>query len=154
MQKFDDLCGKRRMLDISNLKVEEVEDYYLQEINVSEESKKQKTEWLQAEIKSAENQKITDKWILAIKSKDEKMIGMIRVWEVEPEQAFVKINIPNGNWISKYGKEALDQFVKICKEKKYFSIIEFERENSIVDQYRNMEQNRRNESIGYKITIA
>lgn len=154
MQKFDDLCGRRRILDISNLKVEEVEDYYLQETNVSEESKKQKIEWLQAEIKSAENQKITDKWILAIKSKNKKIIGMIKVWEVEPEQAFVKVSIPNKNWVSKYGKEALDQFIKICREKKYFSVIEFESDNSIVDQYINMEQNRRGKSIGYKITIA
>lgn len=131
MQRFDDNKGERRLLDIKNMEVEEVDDYYLQHFKLSKTEKSNREKELRARIKKAES----NEWILAIKSKEGKVIGKIEVWDTGAGTAYVTINLPNDNWKRKYGLEAIDQFIKICKENAYFSKIELEKKNSINKKY-------------------
>lgn len=136
MQKFNDKKGKRRLLEIVSMKATEVADYYIQFKGMDNKKMEQAITWLKSEIENHTGWKEVDQWILAIKSRTRKLVGVIKVWEMEPDQAFVKIHIPNENWVLKYGTEAVDQFVKICREMQYFSTIEFERDNEIIERYR------------------
>lgn len=141
MQRFNDDKGTRRLLDIKNMQANEVLTYYLQVKGMHKKQDKKQLEqavnWMKHEIEDVSAWQDVNKWILTIKSKDHrKLIGVIKVFEMKPEEAFVKIHIPNENWVFKYGTEALDQFVKICKEMQCFSTIEFETDNEIVERYR------------------
>ncbi len=137
MQQFNDSKGKRRLVNIANMKEEEVEDFYNQYHKLSEEEKKEATQKLHQQIRKVKTKK-PSKWILAIHSKEGKLIGKIEVKPLEEERTVsFKIQIPNENWILKYGMEAIDQFLKICKENKYFQEIRIMPE-PITEQYKNM----------------
>lgn len=134
MQRFDNSKGKRRELNIENMKIKEVKEYYLQNLELSTEEKKNRESQLKERIKRSKEEGFYE-WILVIKLKDGKVIGKIEVLQMGPDRAFLTINLPNKNWKLKYGVEAIKQFVKICKENNYFSIIELEKNNSIVQRY-------------------
>ena len=112
MQQYDDNKGKRRFLDIENMNENDVSEYYLQNLKLKEEEKQNR----KVELKKRIRQNNSYEWILAIKLKDGKIIGKIEVLEMGNKTAFVTINLPNKSWKIKYGTEALDQFIKICKE--------------------------------------
>lgn len=131
MQQYEDSKGKRRFLDIEKMKENEVSDYYLQNLELSRGERIKR----EIQLKTKIRQNNSYEWILVIKLKDGRVIGKIEVMEMSNNAAFVTINLPNKNWKMKYGIEALDQFIKICKENAYFSKIELEKNNSIVKRY-------------------
>lgn len=134
MQQYEDLKGKRRELDIVKMEVEEVKEYYLQYLELSEKEKDNRESELKRRIIRSRKEGFYE-WILAIKSKDGKIIGKIEVLEMGMNKAFLTINLPNKNWKRKYGIEAVKQFIKICKENRYFSEIELDNKNSIIQRY-------------------
>lgn len=126
---FDNRIGKRRLLDLKNMDVNDAENYYLQvsdtkEIDISE---------FKERIKKAKNPKSCIS-ILAIKTKEGKVVGKMEIFDMK-STAYLTINIPNESWSFKYGEEAIDQFVKICKKRQYFKIIEIEKNNPIIERY-------------------
>lgn len=123
MQKFDDEKGKRRLINLSNMKEEDAEKYFVQCRGLPEELQKQCTEELRGQIKKID-EGIALGWILAINLKSGKLIGKMEITSIDGVEASLRIQIPNENWILKYGLEAVDQFVKICKENHYFEKIE------------------------------
>ena len=135
MQQFDDKQGERRTLNIKTMTPKEAEDYYLQFLEMEVSKKDKEVDELKKRIKENKKKKEPYEWILAIMSKDRKVIGQIEVLDMGSSKAFFTINIPNENWILKYGTEAIKQFCKICREKQYFSTIELEKGNDIVEQY-------------------
>lgn len=147
MQQFDDSKGERRFLDIKKMERKDVGDYYLQHLGLTQEKKHFREEELRKKIKQS---KMEDsyQWILAIKFKEGRVIGKIEVLETGEDSAFVTINLPNKNFKLRYGEEALDQFIKICEENHYFSTIELEKNNSIVEKYI------LKHGLGYKIEVA
>lgn len=134
MQQYDDSKGIRRELDIVKMEVEEVKEYYLQYLELSEKEKNDRENELKRRIIRSKKDGFYE-WILAIKSKDGKVIGKIEVMEMGPARAFFTINLPNKNWKIRYGLEAMKQFMKICKENNYFSVIELDKNNSTVQRY-------------------
>lgn len=149
MHKFDNQRGVRRLLDISNMKVIEVGDYYLQFFSMDSAKKEMQIQELKERIKNLEEYQ----WILTIKSKDGKIVGKMEVFELSENQtAYVTIEIPNKNWVCKYGPEAIHEFLKICRENQYFTEVELEARNKIVDVYMNSVPAEQKE--GYVIKIA
>lgn len=147
MQQFDDTKGERRILDIKKMKRGDVSEYYLQHLELSQGEKHRREEEIRNKIKQSKNSDFYE-WILAIKLKDGKVIGKIEVLDMGNNSAFVTINIPNKTFKIKYGQEALDQFIKICRENKYFTKIELEKNNSIVEKYILKHE------LGYEIRVA
>lgn len=147
MQQFDDSKGERRILDIKKMLREDVENYYMQHLQLSLREKHCREAELRKRITKSKKKDFYE-WILAIKSKDGKIIGKIEVLDMGNNTAFVTINLPNKSWKIKYGEEALDQFIKICEENKYFSKIELEKNNSIVERYITKH------GLGYEIKVA
>lgn len=129
MQQFKD--EERRMLNIRNMQVSDAEDYYLQFSKMKKSEKVQKICELEERIKK----NISYEWILAITSRNGKIVGKIEVLEMSPSVAFFTIELPDNKKI-KYGIEAIDQFLKICKENEYFSELELEARNEIVEKYK------------------
>lgn len=149
MHNFDNQKGVRRLLDISTMKRDEVKDYYLQFFSMEPARKEKQIERLKKEVSKQEDYK----WILAIKSKTGKVVGKIEVFELKKgEMAYITIEIPNENWVNRYGKEAIHEFLKICKENHYFSLVELEARNKIVEQY--IESVPKEQKEGYLIKIA
>lgn len=149
MHKFDNQKGVRRLLDISNMKVNEVGDYYLQFFSMDSAKKEMQIRKLKEQIKNLEEYQ----WILAIKSKDGKIVGKMEVFELSKNKtAYVTIKIPNESWMCKYGPEAIHEFLKICKENQYFTQVELEARNKIVEIYMNSVPEEQKE--GYLIKIA
>ncbi len=137
MQQFDDNKGERRLINIANMKEEEVKDFYNQYYQYTKEQKKDYEQKLAKQIRKLQTKK-PSKWILAVHSKEGKLVGKIEVKPLEETQiASFQIQIPNENWVRKYGLEAIDQFLKICKENKYFQEIRIMPE-PITEQYKNM----------------
>ena len=134
MQQFDASKGARRLLDIKNMEVKEVKEYYLQHLKLSDVERNNRILQLKKRIIRAKKPGFYE-WILAIISKDGKIIGKLEVMDMGNQTAFVTINLPNKSWKTKYGEEALDQFLKICKENHYFSKLELEKGNSTVEKY-------------------
>lgn len=129
MQQFKDEV--RRTLNIRNMQVKDVENYYLQF------TKMKKSEKIQAicELEERINQAKSYEWILAVTSRDGKIVGKIEVLELSSTTAFFTIELPSNRKL-KYGIEAIDQFLKICKENGYFSEIELQAKNEIVEKYK------------------
>lgn len=152
MHNFDNQKGIRRLLDISNMKTEEVKDYYLQFFSMEPDKKETQIKQLKEEIRKLGKPE-NYKWILAIKSKKGKIVGKIEVFELaKEERAYVTIEIPNENWVNRYGKEAIHEFLRICKENHYFSSVELEARNKIVEQY--IDSVPEDQKEGYLIKIA
>ena len=147
MQQFDDNMGVRRLLDITNMEVMEVKDYYFQYLGLNPVEKNNRTRQLKERIIKSKESGFYE-WILAVKLKDGKIIGKIEVIDMGNEKAFLTINLPNKSWKMRYGEEALDQFLKICRENNYFSIIELEKENSTVEKYI------KKHNLGYEVKVA
>ena len=136
MQKFDNKKGKRRRLDLANMKEEDAEKFYAQCLGLSKELQKQCEKELKQQIQKKEDDDILQ-WILAIYSKSGKLIGKMEISSMDGKEASLRIQIPNENWILKYGVEALDQFLKICSENHYFTRIELV-SSAITERYRKM----------------
>lgn len=147
MQQFDDNKGERRILDIKKMLREDIESYYIQHLQLSKNERHFRESELRKKIANSKKKDFYE-WILAIKSKQGKILGKIEVLDMGNNTAFVTINLPNESWKIKYGEEALDQFIKICEENKYFSKIELEKNNSIVERYIT------NHKLGYEIEVA
>lgn len=65
-------------------------------------------------------------YYLKIEDISQRLIGIIRVNEINRNEANVDISIPNEAWNFRYGTEAVHQFVKCCKERKLYKKIKFE----------------------------
>lgn len=109
--RFEDQDGKRRLLDLANMKVSDAEEFYLQ---VEGKNQKDVTK-LKQRIKDSQHKDSTIS-LLAIKTKEGKIIGMLEIFDMQ-YSAYVTISIPNERMSYKYGEEAIDQFLKICKKK-------------------------------------
>lgn len=127
--RFEDQDGKRRLLDLANMKVSDAEEFYLQ---VEGKTKKDVTK-LKQRIKDSQHKDSTIS-LLAIKTKEGKIIGMLEIFDMQ-YSAYVTISIPNERMSYKYGEEAIDQFLKICKKKHFFESVEIEKDNAIVERY-------------------
>ena len=147
MQQFDDNIGVRRLLDITNMEVVEVKEYYRQNLQISDVEKNNRIRQLKERIIKSKQPGFYE-WILAVKLKDGKVIGKIEVMDMGNQKAFLTINLPNKSWKMKYGEEALDQFLKICRENKYFDMIELEKDNSTVEKYI------KKHDLGYEVEVA
>ena len=134
MQQFNDKQGKGRLLNISNMKEEEAEELFEQN-NIPEELKVQCAKELKKQIHRLTKEGDYLEWILAIRSKEGKLIGRMEVTSFDEKVASLKIQIPNANYISKYGIEALEQFIEICKNNHYFVKIELDSNNYIAKSY-------------------
>lgn len=127
--RFEDQDGKRRLLDLANMKVSDAEEFYLQ---VEGKNQKDVTK-LKQRIKDSQH-KDSAISLLAIKTKEGKIIGMLEIFDMQ-YSAYVTISIPNERMSYKYGEEAIDQFLKICKKKHFFESVEIEKDNAIVERY-------------------
>ncbi len=127
--RFEDQDGKRRLLDLANMKVSDAEEFYLQ---VEGKNQKDVTK-LKQRIKDSQHKDSTIS-LLAIKTKEGKIIGMLEIFDMQ-YSAYVTISIPNERMSYKYGEEAIDQFLKICKKKHFFESVEIEKDNAIVERY-------------------
>lgn len=125
--RFNDNDGKRRLLDLANMKVSDAEEFYLQ---VEGKTQKDVTK-LKQRIKDCKHKGST---ILAIKTKEGKVIGFLEVFDMQ-HSAYVTISVPNEQMSYRYGEEAIDQFLKICKKKHFFESVEIEKDNEIAQRY-------------------
>ena len=127
MQKFNNGYGVRRLIIISSMTVEEAEDYVFTQFYREEKEKQfQMARTLQERIKILEQQKEVYEWILAIHTKEGKLIGKIEVYSTDDVTADIKVEVPNKVKKIMYGVEALKQFRKICEEQKLFKRIRLE----------------------------
>ena len=131
------------------MRADEVAQYYEQFLDLSEKEKSIKKSQLKSRLISKKNQTELSDWVLAIKGKDDKLIGKMEVFDIGEKKCFLSIEIPNDNWVIKYGTEAIDQFIKICSKQKLFNSIEIEARNDIVELYR-----KQHEMDEYVIRIA
>ena len=75
-------------------------------------------------------------WVLAVETKSGQLIGKIEARETAPLCVSVTVEFPNKTIIPEYGEEAIDQFLKICKETHAFFEIKFEDGNPIIERYK------------------
>lgn len=80
--------------------------------------------------------KNADTGYLTIMDENSKMLGLIQIDEVEEDVACVKISIPNKVWEERYGKEAIHQFIKCCRERKLYKRLYFKSDSNIVREYK------------------
>lgn len=122
--RFEDQDGKRRLLDLANMKVSDAEEFGKSQKDVTK---------LKQRIKDSQHKDSTIS-LLTIKTKEGKVIGMLEIFDMQ-YSAYLTISIPNERMSYKYGEEAIDQFLKICKEKQLFKCIEIEKDNEIAQRY-------------------
>lgn len=134
MQKFNDKQGEGRLLNISNMKEEEAEELFKQN-NMPLDLKEQCALELKERIRKLAKEGDYLEWILAIRSKEGKLIGRMEITSFDEKVASLKIQIPNASNISKYGIKALEEFIEICKNNQYFVKIELDKNNYITKSY-------------------
>ena len=135
MQQFDDTKGKRRLLTISNMKEAEAEMFYDQFPKVPQEVKEECTAELKKQIRRTQENHFPLEWILAVYSREGKLVGKLEVSSIQDQKASLIIEVPNQDWVVKYGIEAIDQFLKISRENDYFKQIELV-PSIVTEQYR------------------
>lgn len=134
MQQFNNKKGNRRLINIVNMKEEDVDDLYIQ-ISGTDTNNKEAND-LKQKIREISKTPETYRWVLSIKDKERKLIGMIEVLQLQPGVGFFTIQIPNEIYRYKYGVKSIKQFLKICTEEAYFTNIELETRNSIVEDFK------------------
>lgn len=136
MQKFNDSFGARRLINLTSMTVEEAKDYvFTQFYGEPKEKKTQMARTLKKRIKGLAMQKDeVYEWILAIHTKEGKLIGKMEVYSADNITASIRIEVPNKMKVQ-YGVEAIKQFRKICEEQKLFKRIELE-SNEITERFK------------------
>lgn len=137
MQNFNDECGVRRLIRISSMTVEEADNYVFSQFYREPKEKQSKmARTLKKRIKGLAQQKEeVYEWILAIHTKEGKLIGKMEVYSADAITASIKIEVPDKIKSLNYGVEAIKQFRKICEENHYFKRIELE-SNDITERYK------------------
>lgn len=136
MREFNDELGIRRRLIISNMTVQDAEDYYSSQFySEPKEKTSQKTRALKKRIKGLAQEKPVYEWILAVKTLDGKWIGKLEIYSADSETASLRVEIPCERKIYEYGVDTIKQFRKICQENSWFKRIELE-ENEITQRYK------------------
>ncbi|NLC87515.1 MAG: hypothetical protein GX682_01860 [Clostridiaceae bacterium] len=136
MEHFDDSVGKRRIIIINNMSLDEAEKYYFKMHGLKNVTKSQSTRTLKKKIKGIAQSRDVSQWILAIRDRSKRLIGKMEILLTGENVALLKIEIPDETWNYKYGVEAIEQFKDICKEKQYFEKIELEKDNLISKRYK------------------
>ncbi len=129
MQKFCNEWGKRRRINLKSMTEREARQYASCFSNIS---KKQEIDLIKRIKENNNAQGEICKWILSIQDPSEKIIGKIELFDMGTKKAYLSITIPQKSWIMKYGNEAIDQIIKVCKEHKCFESIELECNNPII----------------------
>ena len=141
MEHFDDSVGKRRIIIINNMSLDEAEKYYFKMHGLKNVTKSQSTRTLKKKIKGIAQSRDVSQWILAIRDRSKRLIGKMEILLTGENVALLKIEIPDETWNYKYGVEAIEQFKDICKEKQYFEKIELEKDNLISKRYKDYNKN-------------
>lgn len=95
----------------------------------------------------------TTKYI-SVENEDGKMLGLIRIDEIEEMVACVKVSIPNKAWEKRYGKETIHQFIKCCKERKLYKRLYFKSDNELVKEYKKERPEMLNKNYYIDIDVA
>jgi len=138
MQQFNNQNEERRTLTIVNMTLMDAGNYYKQIRELEKDVRVQKIRVLKERIKQNKKNPNFYEWILAVKSSEGNVVGKIEVLSMGNNVAFVTISVPNNTCIQKYGIEAIEQFVEVCRKNKYFSEIELDINNKIIEEYRNV----------------
>lgn len=115
----------RRRIIIKTMEKGDVEDYYMQ-LPMDEKERKRKVEATKQLVKQQENSTPDSMLIFAIKEVgSNRMIGTILTKNIGTGKVSLQISIPKetNQWM--YGVEIIDQFIKICREDKFFTNIKF-----------------------------
>lgn len=115
---------KARRVTLMEAKISDIEEY-----------KRQVAGYKLCEEKTMETKQAG--YYLAVYDVNEKMIGLIYVYEsTDKTTANIDISIPNECMERKYGKEALNQFVKCCLHRNMYDYIYLNEKNSIAIAYK------------------
>lgn len=127
MQQFD-ISVRRRMI-LRPMLMKEVGDYCVYQCHkLTFDKIVEKIENLRKKVADKE------KWTIALQTHEGNVFGILEVEEISSGKAKASIEIPNEGLMYAYGDDAVDQFVKVCKERKYFSEIVLD-DNKIMNKY-------------------
>ena len=105
----------RRTLNLRSMKEKDAEELCFQAEAMSGAERERKTHLLRDMVRNSPDN-INSKAVLTIEEKDTaKVIGII-ITERAQYVMFATVIIPNEQNILKYGYDAVDQFIKVCKE--------------------------------------
>lgn len=136
MQKFNNQNEEKRTITIVNMTLQDAQDYYKQIEKLETNVRIQKIKKLKERIKQNKKNPNFYEWILALKSSEGKVIGKLETLSMGNNVAFITINLINGNCAKMYGVEAVEQFVEVCRKNRYFSEIELDTNNTVIEEYR------------------
>lgn len=106
----------RRTLNLRSMKEKDAEELCFQAEAMSGAERERKTQWLRDMAKKSPDN-INSKAILTIEEKNTKKVVGIIIADRAQYVMFATVIIPNEhNNILKYGYDAVDQFIKVCKE--------------------------------------
>lgn len=132
MKCFDNSKGVRRRINLRNMREDDVHFYVSQFLDIDDHERKQKERELRRNIS-----KKSFCWTLAIETKSGDIVGIVCVKETAPLCALVTVEFPNNGLLTlTYGEEAIDQFLKICREDRSFYEVELEEGNPIIERYK------------------
>lgn len=127
---------KRRRIIIRDMTQEDIQKFYMQFFDWTDDQKKDAARNIQKQIKDICKKKEIGKRILLVTDNSgSKMIGKIEVQDLNDNSAKIDIQMPNRSLTMMYGDEVLDQFIKVCTEKRLYSKIYINKECSIVSNY-------------------
>ncbi len=126
---------ERRHFVLRTMEEGDVDDYYYEYPELSEEERNAKIELMKKQLSSMENDiSSTIVWV-ARENGSEKLIGTI--YGIKKGQIeHIWVSIPNRSKIAKYGYEVIEQFAKICKENwTDIHLIKLDRSNEAAEKY-------------------
>jgi len=140
MQQFKEFRGRR--VTLKRASWSEFDDYKNQLILYAKENDRLNI------MKNADTAYVT------IMDERSRMIGLIQLDEIDESAAYVKISIPNKVWEERYGKEAIHQFIKCCKERKLYKRVYFKSDSNIVKEYKKERPKMLNENFYIDIDVV
>ena len=130
MQQFK-IAARRRII-LRPMKLHEVGDYCkFQYYDLASDKQVEKV------VNLCEKLKDNSRWTIALQTHEGKLIGILDVEELSTGKAKASIEIPNEMMAFNYGFEAVDQFLKVCRERHYYAEVELETQskNRIMKNY-------------------
>ena len=135
------LLFERRRINIRSMNEGDVDHYY-EQIEMDETEKKNHIKEIKKIIRKSPKEPTAEGMLLLVACEpgNNRMIGTILTKNLGKGKISLQVSFPNKSKEISYGKEVVDQFIKVCKKEPFFETIKYvklDAKSEIIQKYMN-----------------
>ena len=132
---------ERRRINIRSMNEGDVDHYY-EQIDMNETEKKNHIKEIKKIIRKVPKEATAEDMLLLVACEpgNDRMLGTILTKSIGKGKISLQVSFPNKDKEIFYGKEVVDQFIKVCKKEPFFEKIKYvklDTKSEIIQKYMN-----------------